>query len=444
MTPSMLGSPDGYPTDAGSLLPGGVGRSILAVGPEVPRLIGGSGFEVEDAEGRVLIDLNNNFTVNVHGNAHPAIVAAVQRAIAEGASFGAPSTAEYEHAEVLLQRLANADQVRYANSGTEAMAIAIRMARAVTGRDHIVALEGAYHGSSETALCTSTSAASLRGLPGAIQSLVTTVTIGDLEALRRAVDPLRGSLAAIIIDLAPNRPGLVPLSPSFRDLCRELADSAGARLIVDEVITFRLARGGFQQLAGLRPDLTVLGKVIGGGLPVGAVVGSAGDMSVLDPFSQTHIDSSGTFTGNPVTMRAGQASLELLDEDAIERLNRLGERLRRGLREALPGTGRWLVQGVGSLVKLMPDRAATPNPKALAHSLWWAAYRRSVLITPNGTLSVSTPMTEQVIDRAVELLGEALSDLERDRGSGDQGVDRHRPIAVAEDHRVQVDAGSDR
>jgi glutamate-1-semialdehyde 2,1-aminomutase len=256
--------------------------------------------------------------------------------------------------------------------------MAIRAARAFTGRAGVLRFEGCYHGTADPAL-----PASSPGLtPGAAAELVT-VPVGDGEALAQALEERGEELACVIVDLMPARAGLSAAEPSFVDLLRRETAERGIVLIVDEVITFRLARGGLQQLYGVRPDLVTFGKVIGGGFPVGAFGGRADVMAVFDPRGEHPVPHGGTFTANPVTARTGLAGLQLLDEDAIARINSLGDLLR----ERLAAAGQE-VSGRGSLLQVRSD------PEH-----WWRLYRTGVLIAQNGLMAISTPMDEEVVER---------------------------------------------
>ncbi|HUB37189.1 MAG TPA: aminotransferase class III-fold pyridoxal phosphate-dependent enzyme, partial [Solirubrobacteraceae bacterium] len=229
--------------------------------------------------------------------------------------------------------------------------------------------------------------------PPLAQADVLALPLGDTPALERAVADHGEELAAILLDLMPNRAGLAPVDPAFAARARSLASAQGALLIFDEVITFRLSTAGLHFLYDLKPDLLTLGKIIGGGLPCGALGGSPEAMAVLEPHASAPVHLSGTFVANPLTMRAGLAALRALDAPAIDRIDALGERLRAGLiAQGFTVTGR------GSLLKLHhPD---------LPH-LWWRLYREGVLIAPDGLCCVSTPMDDAVVDDALERFARA-------------------------------------
>jgi glutamate-1-semialdehyde 2,1-aminomutase len=357
---------------------------------------------VYDEAGAELIDLNNNFTVLVHGNAHPEIHAAAVAAIEDGTCFGLPTSAELDHAEALVGRVPWAEQVRYTSSGTEAVMTAVRIARATTGRSKIAMLRPAYHGTADAVL-PAEGPEMERGIPRGVLDDLVLLRHNDLDDVRAAVAP--GDVAAVILDLMPALGGCVPLDVDFVMAVETAAAEAGTMLIVDEIISFRLAATGFAfERFHLEPDLLVVGKTIGGGFPVGAVLGRAETMAILDPSQRESIYHGGTFSANPVTMHAGRVALDLLDEAAIARLNDLGDYARKRFADALGG---WRASGVGSVLRLDPPHRSDAAKRAL----FWAAYRRGLLLSGSGTLSLSTPMNRSVVDEAAKRLGAAIAEL---------------------------------
>lgn len=387
-------------------LPGGYGRSSLVVGPTAPRIVSGKGYEIIDEDGHRLVDLNNNFTALIHGHGHALILEAAHAAIEQGISHGAANGYELAHARMLLERLPNAEQVRYTNSGTEAIMIAIRVARATTGRDKIILIDGAYHGTCDTVLPAS-GARGLRGIPRGVSQDTLLVTLNDVASLRATIAAHADSLAAVLLDLVPNKAGLIPVTQEFADAASEEARRVGAFLVVDEVISFRHRYDGLQASYGLVPDITVLGKLIGGGFPVGAIAGPAEQLAVLDPFGDRPIEHGGTFTANPASMSAGRVSVKLFDEGEVERLNALGDLARTVLSGYAAAVG-WEVRGIGSLVRPVP---ADGQDAAQAWALWWASYRRGVLITPSGLMALSTPMAADIVEHSMHRVGEALVEI---------------------------------
>lgn len=387
------------------LLPGGVGRSTLSVGEDTPLVVRGEGYKLWDDSGREVIDANNNFTVGVHGHAHPEIVEAAEHALRDGASFGLPNLYEWAHAELMLERFPTLDQVRYTNSGTEAVMTAVRVARASTGRDAVLVVHDGYHGTSDVALCASGDKYT-RGVPQGVVNDVTLVPINDTDRLREAIEAEPERYAAVLIDLLPNRAGLIAVSPEFVHLARDLTTQHGIRLIVDEVISLRLGFRGLSGEYGINPDLATVGKIIGGGFPVGAVIGREEIMRELAVTKPGYLEHGGTFTGNPVSMAAGAVSLRLYTEEAIARLNRLGDEARQSLAARIQDAG-WEVRGRGSLFRPFPNGVVHLD-NDLRKRLWWAAYDRGLLLTQANCVSLSTPMTDEVVADVVERLSDAV------------------------------------
>jgi glutamate-1-semialdehyde 2,1-aminomutase len=392
--------PRGYP-----LLPGGIGRTSLSVGQQTPFVARGEGYRIWDESGRELIDANNNFTVAIHGHAHPEIVEAAERTLRDGASFGLPNLHEWRHAELMLQRFPELDQVRYTNSGTEAVMTALRVTRAHTGRDACIVVEDGYHGTSDVALCAG-GARYTRGVAQGVVDDVTLVPINDLAALRAAVERDPGRYAAVLIDLLPNRAGLVSVTNEFVELARELTIRHGIVLIVDEVISLRLGPNGLSGIYGITPDLVTVGKIVGGGFPIGAVVGREEVMRELSVSRPNFLDHGGTFSGNPVSMAAGAVSLQLLTADEIARLNALGESARQAAHARVAEIG-WEVRGRGSIFRPFPA-GETQLGDDLRTRLWWAAYDRGLLLTQANCACLSTPMSADVAADVADRLADAV------------------------------------
>ncbi|MEV7393007.1 aminotransferase class III-fold pyridoxal phosphate-dependent enzyme [Streptomyces sp. NPDC091215] len=401
--PHVRLGPRGFP-----LLPGGYGRSAYHIGSAPSYAVRGEGHRLWDDRGRELIDANNNFTTLVHGNAHPELVEAAARAMSAGSCWGIPNDDEWDLAALLLDRLPSLDQVRFTNSGTEAVMSAIRIARAVTGRDRVVMTRGGYHGSSDVALCAGGSA-SARGVPQSVVDAVPLVPLNDIGALRQTVEEQARYIAAIVIDLLPNRAGLIPVSREFLRAARELADRHGILLVIDEVISLRLGANGLSGEYGITPDLLTTGKLIGGGFPVGAVAGREEVMRILDPRQQGSISHSGTFSGNPVSMAAGAQALRLLTPHAVSRLNRLGDDTRRAVSARVAPLG-WEVRGLGSLLRVFPA-GATHVDEHTQQRLWWAAYDRGLLLSSANLAALSTPMTDEVVVDLADRLSDAVVSL---------------------------------
>jgi glutamate-1-semialdehyde 2,1-aminomutase len=319
-------------------LPGGVNSPVRAMGSigRDPIFVDrGEGAEIVDVDGNRYVDYVCSWGPLVHGHAHPAIVAAVQAAAAQGTSFGAPTAGEVELAAEVERRIHSVAMLRMTSSGTEASMSAIRLARAVTGRDALLKFAGHYHGHVDGLLAEAGSGLATQGIPASpgvpAAAAAETVVIpwNDPDALREAL--ARREFAAILAEPIPANMGLVPPEANFLQLLREQADATGALLVLDEVITgFRVGRGGAQELAGVEPDLTIMGKIIGGGLPAAAYGGRRELMERIAPAGDVY--QAGTLSGNPLAVAAGRATLELLDDDAYARLSAVTGPLADGLR----------------------------------------------------------------------------------------------------------------
>jgi glutamate-1-semialdehyde 2,1-aminomutase len=329
---------------AAGLLPGGVNspvRAMHSIGRSHPIFIErGEGFELVDVDGHRYIDWVCSWGPLILGHAHPEVVDAVREAAGRGTSFGAPTEGEVELAAEVIDRFGSVEMARMVNSGTEATISALRLARAATGREKVLKFAGAYHGHVDGLLVAAGSGLATHGIPAspgvseaqAADTIV--VPWNDREAVDAAI--AEHELAAIIAEPVPANMGVVPPAPGFLAHLRERASEAGAVLILDEVISgFRVARGGAQELYGVEADLTVLGKVLGGGLPAAAYGGRRELMERVAPAGDVY--QAGTLSGNPLAVAAGLATLERLDRDAYERLRALTDRLAGGLREAAAG-----------------------------------------------------------------------------------------------------------
>jgi len=397
--PAQDSSAESWDTRALAVLPGGVSRSLMAVFPQIPRIVSGNGCFLTVENGRTWIDFNNNFTSLIHGHAHQSTVDAAIVAIKGGASFGATTLTEIEYAEYLVARIGWPDQVRFCNSGTEAVMVAMRLARGVTGRSLIVLQTPAYHGGADPALI-STGEALLNGVPQSVRDDIIAIPSGDTEALQNLMDSRGDEIAAILLDVMPERSGGNPLAPEFVQLARELATEHGAKLIVDEVVSLRQSvRGMAADYFKVEPDLLVVGKIIGGGFPVGAVLGRAEIMGGFDPRAAKPIFHGGTFSGNPVTMAAGHATMRSFEQADVARVNELSETFRTTLRARVQPLGLDL-WGTGSLAKMVnPD----PSPQSgWQMNVFRALVDRDILTTPSLRFAISTPMTLDVINDSVD------------------------------------------
>lgn len=337
------------------LFPGGVNspvRAYLAVGGEPPALVRGEGPHVWDESGRRYIDYVGAFGPLLLGHANPAVVEAIQSAAEAGGSFGVTGPGEIRLAELIQDRMPSIERIRFVNSGTEAAMSALRVARAATGRDLVIKFEGGYHGHADSLLVEAGSGAATLSIPGsagvaasvAAQTLVS--NYNDLESVEALLEAHPGHVAAVIVEPVAANMGVVAPAAGFLEGLRELATHAGAILIFDEVITgFRVAPGGAQELYGVRPDLTVMGKVIGGGLPVGAYGGRADLMELVAPAGPVY--QAGTLSGHPVVMAAGEATLRQLTPSVYASIEARAARLEAGMNVAGASVAR-----VGSLLTI--------------------------------------------------------------------------------------------
>ena len=334
--------------EALNYIPGGVNSPVRAF-----RAVGGRPFFVNRARGAHVWDVDGNEYVDyvgtwgpaILGHAHPAIIKAVQTAAENGTSFGIPNPLEVTMAKLICERVPSVRKVRLCNSGTEATMSAIRLARGFTRRDKIIKFDGCYHGHADSLLVRAGSGAltfghpDSAGVPASFTQHTIVLPYNDTEAVRAAFAANPGQIAGIILEPVPGNAGLYLPKPGYLEALREITNAHGALLIFDEVMTgFRLARGGAQERFGIQPDLSCFGKVIGGGLPVGAFGGRAEIMDCLAPLGPVY--QAGTLSGNPVAMAAGIAALEELGKgDAYARLESLGAALEAGLKEAAQSAG---------------------------------------------------------------------------------------------------------
>lgn len=412
-------------------LPGGSSRATIFRDPYPPYMSFGRGARIIDVEGEERLDFVNNYTSLIHGHAHPAILAAVAEAAGRGTAYSFPTTLEIELAERVTSRLPSAERVRFTNSGTEAVMLAIRLARAATGRDRIAKFEGAYHGAyDDVNVSLGPTAADRgpldrpnsvleRGLGRGSQAAVLTLPFNEPEIAADLIVANASELAAVIVDPSPLRAGMPEPRPGFLELLRSVTRKHGIVLIFDEVISFRVGPGGLQGELGLDPDLTTLGKIIGGGLPVGAVAGSAALLDQLDRRRATPVDHGGTFNANPVTMAAGIAALDLMTTSEYERINALASTLGRGIQRAFAASGwplRMRVLGSLFMIGLRGDevhdyRSLRSDPDAVARTAQFAAalLDRGVVLTPNGMGCISTAMNPSDIDAFVRAARDAAS-----------------------------------
>jgi glutamate-1-semialdehyde 2,1-aminomutase len=405
---------------ARQIMPGGLSRNTLFRLPNPDYAAFGKGCHVTDIDGQSRADLANNMASLIHGHAHPQIVAAVTDQLQRGSAFTMATEAEYRLAQLLCQRVPWFDKIRFMNSGTEAVMAAIKAARAITGRPGIAKAEGTYHGTYDYAEISQNatpdqwgdpqcpaSVPVARGTPASVLQDVVVFPFNSTETTLALLDRHAARLACVLIDLVPHRAGLIPATGEFVSALRDWCNDHGVLLVFDEVITFRMDHAGAAEWYDVQPDLTTLGKIIGGGFPVGALAGREDCMAVLDPSRKDlPFPWSGTFSANPVSMTAGRVALELFDAAAIQQINQLGDWLRQEITEvieqlAVPAS----VTGAGSMFRIHPKatppceyRTAWQNPeeRRQTETLVRYLYDHGFMLfrTATGALSTATGKSE--------------------------------------------------
>jgi glutamate-1-semialdehyde 2,1-aminomutase len=412
------------------LIPGGVNspvRAFRAVGGDPLFIESASGARLRDADGEEYIDYVMSWGPLILGHAHPAVVEAVATAARRGTSYGAPCEPEVELAERVVRKVPGIEKVRFVSSGTEATMSALRLARGFTGRRKILKFEGCYHGHADALLVAAGSGVATLGIPGSPGVPEGTVAdtlvapFNDLAAVEQVVAAHGRDLAAVIVEPVVGNMGVVAPHEGYLRGLREITARAGALLLFDEVITgFRVAPGGAQQLYGVRPDLTCLGKIIGGGLPVGAYGGRADIMAKVAPEGPVY--QAGTLSGNPLAMTAGRVTLDALDAPGVyERLDALGGRLQEGLVRAARKAGVTVtVNRVGSLLTaffcagpVTDWPSAKRSDTARFGRFFHAMLDRGVYLPPAQfeALFLSLAHTEEDVDRTVVAAAEAFATL---------------------------------
>jgi glutamate-1-semialdehyde 2,1-aminomutase len=411
-------------------MPGGVSspvRSFASVGGEPFFVSSGRGARLRDADGKSYLDYVQSYGPHLFGHAPAFVVRALARAARGGTSFGAPTELEIRLAERVTRMVPSIEMVRFVNSGTEAAMSAVRLARAATGRSRVVKVDGGYHGHADGFLVSAGSGvatlaiAGSPGVPDEIAALTTVVPYNDANALEDAFRRFPGEIAAFVLEPVAANMGLVPPAPGYLEAARELTTRHRALLVFDEVITgFRLARGGAQELFGVRPDLTVLGKIIGGGLPVGAYGGPRDLLEKVAPSGKVY--QAGTLSGNPLAMAAGIAMLrEIERKPPYAELERKGALLETAVREGIAAAGAdgsVTYQRAGSLSTLfftgppVGDFAAARRSDTRRYATFFhAVLERGVFLPPAQFEAwfVSTSHSDADLRRTARVVGEALS-----------------------------------
>ena len=412
---------------ASGVIPGGVNspaRAFGAVGGEPPFMARAEGAYLWDIDGHQYIDLIGSWGPMILGHGHPQVKRAIAATLETGTSFGAPTERESEIAEVVVRAVPSIEKVRFVSSGTEAAMSAVRLARGVTGREKIIKMRGHYHGHVDALLVQAGSAATTLGVPNspgvtrgaAADTLL--VPFNDAEAVAEILRAYPGQVAAVLLEPVAGNMGLVPPKPGYLEALRELTRKAGVLLFFDEVMTgFRLALGGAQELYGVTPDLTALGKIIGGGLPAAAYGAASSVMEFVSPAGPIY--QAGTLSGNPLAMAAGLATLKLLQENApYGRLEALSARLEEGLRRAGNDAGLpHVVQRVGSMITLFFHNGPIWNYEDACRSdtklfgrFFWEMLARGVYLPCSQfeAAFISAAHTEADIDHVCKAAAESM------------------------------------
>jgi glutamate-1-semialdehyde 2,1-aminomutase len=434
--------------EARRCFPGGDTRMSAHYAPYPLFIERGEGCRMHDADGHVILDFMNNFTSLVHGHAFPPVVEAVTRQIQQGSAFAAPTRSQVALAQLIRDRVPSIEQLRFTSSGSEATLMTLRCARAATGRQRIMKMEGGYHGSYELAEVSLVPRPDRCGpltapLPVPIDASIPASVLADVvvcpynepEIARDLIARHAHELAAVIVEPVLGSMGMIPATGDFLIALREATQRHGVVLVFDEVITLRLGDGGAQSVHGVVPDLTAMGKIIGGGLPIGAFGGREDLMRVFHPDEAEPVMHASTFSGNTLSMAAGHAAMSRLDPQVIDGLNALGERLRQGFNAAFARNGvRGQATGTGSLANLhLTDSRLGSARDVLAgllrsgriHQLiHLEMLERGVASAARLMYCTSTPMTVAEVDFAVDALDDVLRSLR-------PGIAREKPELLA-------------
>ncbi len=389
------------------VMPGGDTRTTSYHRPYCLTISHGEGPFLWDIDGNRYIDLLGNYTSLVHGHAYPPIVEAIANAARQGTAWPARSEPQVALAEMLCERVRSVERVRFCNSGTEAGMLAVHVARRLTGRKYILMARYGYHGSYDDLEL---------GLAGQDGERTLLADFGEVTSFEALLTERGSEIAAVFLEPVLGSAGVVAPPPAFLEMVGEAAHRAGALFVIDEVITLRLASGGAQEIFEVRPDLTMMGKIIGGGLPVGALGGRAEIMAAFDPRDRGAIWHSGTFNGNPATCAAGLASVRELTPERIAKMEqqaqKLAEELKRAATQAeLP----FSVRQFGSLMNVFfmneppPATIARQDARTMA-SFHLAALNHGLFIAPRGLIALSTVVTDELLNEVCERAAKAMID----------------------------------
>jgi glutamate-1-semialdehyde 2,1-aminomutase len=390
-------------------LPGGSTRTTVYSAPYPPYAAHGAGLALTDVDGNVYRDFLGNYTSLILGHAHPAVIAAVEAQVRRGSAFAAPTETEVELAEELKRRVPSIEQLRFTSSGTEATMFAIRAARAFTGRALIAKFDHSYHGTHDQVM------AGTPGVSAAIGGLIVELPWGTPDVIEAALRGREGELAAIILEPVQGAGGVRPPETGFLEFVRAYCDRVGAVLIFDEIISFRISPGGAQEVYGVRPDLTTLGKIIAGGYPLAAFGGRADVMAIFDARQARAVSHGGTFNGNPVAAAAGLATLRELTPDAYTRLAMLGARLAERLSGRIDEAGLDArVVNVGSLFQVFRGDTGTAFAPGAGRpsEMFLGLLLEGFWLAPRGMGAIPTVATKQDVDDLADAIARVLGSME--------------------------------
>ncbi len=417
---------------AKKIMPGGCSRNTILRKPHPLYADFAEGCYVTDIEGLKRIDFANNMASLIHGHSHPEVIEKVSKQLHKGTAFTLATEIEILYAEHLLRRNECFEKIRFVNSGTEAVMSCLKASRAYTGKPKIAKVEGAYHGLYDFAEVSQTSKPEnwgdvnqpssvpvAFGTPASALQEVIVIPFNDAEKAITILDQHKDEIACVLVDLLPHRVGLIPASDGFIQALRQWTIENGSLLVFDEVITLRTEYGGAQDNYSVSPDLTAMGKMIGGGFPVGAITGRHKVMDVMDPFAERVLfPHSGTFSANPITMTAGLATMELFDRSAVENLNKLSVYARKMITEAIKlAEVPACVTGSGSLfrihLKAEPPRnyrelVMSENETKMLKSLLDHLFDNGIMMINTCTAALSTAMTEKEIDTFADVMLDGL------------------------------------
>jgi len=418
---------------ASKVMPGGTTRTTVYFAPYPLYIERGAGCYIWDMDGTRRLDLICNYSALILGHAHPVVTAAIQAQVERGTAFAAANPVEVELAQELCRRIPSLEMVRFTNSGTEATMFAMRLARAFTGKRKVARFEGGYHGTHDFAEVSTRpglqragpadapfAVADSRGTPTAALADTVVLPFNDAANVERILTRNRNEVAAVIIEPVMGAGGVIPADPEFLHHLRRVTADLGMLLIFDEVISLRIAPGGAQEFYGVRPDLTTLGKIIGGGLPVGAFGGRADIMELLDPRRPDSIPHGGTYNGHPLGMAAGLATLKELTPAVYEDLSMKGAWLRSRLREVFEAHDVAVqVTGISSLFNIhftsLPvrdHRSMRSSDARMLHEFFLGLINRGVLLAPRAMGALSTPVGDEELEQFVVAVEQVVSEEE--------------------------------